>query len=129
MSIPGVSPPVALGRRLLVDGGVLDNLPVSTMAAEDEGPVIASDVTQAEQRALAPGEAPPDIGLIETLARVVLLGTTDTEALARRHADLVILPEKDEVGRLEFHMLEAMRDAGRRAALRALENAPASLFG
>jgi predicted acylesterase/phospholipase RssA len=129
MSIPGVSPPVALGQRLLVDGAVLDNLPVSTMAAEDEGPVIASDVTQAEQRVLAPGEAPPDIGLIDTLARVMLLGTTDTEAHARRHADLVILPEKDDVGQLEFHTLEAMRDAGRRAALSALENAPASLFG
>ncbi len=129
MSIPGVSPPVALGQRLLVDGGVLDNLPVSTMAAENEGPVIASDVTQPEQRVLAPGEAPPDIGLIETLARAMLLGTTDTEALARRDADLAILPEKGEVGRLEFYMLEAMRDAGRRAALSALENAPASLFG
>ena len=49
--------------------------------------------------------------------------------LARRHADLAILPEKGEVGRLEFYMLEAMRDAGRRAALSALENAPASLLG
>lgn len=129
MCIPGISPPVVIGQRLLVDGGVLDNLPISTMAAEREGPIIAADVTQPEQRSLAPDEAPPQIGLIDTLARVMNLGTTDTEALGKRLADLLITPDKDDVGRLEFHMLDTMREAGRRATLSALENAPASVFG
>ena len=45
-AIPGVFPPVATtDGRLLVDGGVLDNLPVATMARTGEGPVIAVDVT------------------------------------------------------------------------------------
>ena len=43
--LPGIGPPVAAGDRLLVDGGVLDNLPVATMAARGEGPVIAVDVS------------------------------------------------------------------------------------
>src|SRR3712207_235006 len=42
-AIPGYVPPVALGDRLLVDGGVLNNLPVDLMA-RDEGPVIAVNV-------------------------------------------------------------------------------------
>jgi NTE family protein len=129
MSIPGIFPPVVIGQRLLVDGGVLDNMPVSTMAADREGPIIAADVTEPEQRSLAPDEAPPQIGLIDTLARVMNLGTTDTEALGRRHADLLITPDKEDVGRLEFHMIDTMRDAGRTAAIRALENAPARVFG
>jgi predicted acylesterase/phospholipase RssA len=129
MSIPGIFPPVVIGQRLLVDGGVLDNMPVSTMAADGEGPIIAADVTEPEQRSLAVDEAPPQIGLIDTLARVMNLGTTDTEAHGRRHADLLITPDKEDVGRLEFHMLDTMRDAGRKATLRALENAPASVFG
>ena len=45
LAIPGVFPPVAVDGRLLVDGGVLDNLPVATMARTGEGPVIAVDVT------------------------------------------------------------------------------------
>lgn len=129
MSIPGIFPPVVIGQRLLVDGGILDNMPVSTMAADREGPIIAADVTEPEQRSLAPDEAPPQIGLLDTLARVMNLGTTDTEALGRRHADLLITPDKEDVGRLEFHMLDTMRDAGRKATLRALEDAPASVFG
>lgn len=129
MSLPGVLPPVPLGQRLLVDGGVLDNLPITTMAAQNEGPIIASDVTEPEQRLLAAGEEPPEIGLIDTLARVMCLGTSDTELLGRRHAELLITPDHELVGRLEFHMLDRMRDAGRRAALDALEQAPARLFG
>ena len=80
MCLPGITPPVVIDQRLLVDGGVLDNMPISTMAAQAEGPIIAADVTEPERRSLAPDEAPPQIGLIDTLARVMLLGTTDTEA-------------------------------------------------
>jgi len=41
-----VFPPIPTPEgRLLVDGGVLDNLPVETMARDNEGPVIAVDVT------------------------------------------------------------------------------------
>jgi len=42
-----------------------------------------------------------------------------------RYADLLIRPRPEGVGLLEFHQLEA----GRAAALEALEHAPACLFG
>jgi len=129
MCIPGVVPPVALGGRLLIDGGVLDNLPVTTMAAEAEGAVIASDVNEPEQRVLAPGEPVPVPTLMDTLQRLILLGTADTAETGRRHADLYIAPDQSSVGRMEFHMLDTMRESGRRAALSALETAPDSLFG
>lgn len=44
VSIPGLLPPVAVGDQLLVDGGVLNNLPVDVMADTGEGPVVAVDV-------------------------------------------------------------------------------------
>ncbi|MEA2459670.1 MAG: hypothetical protein QOC95_2642, partial [Thermoleophilaceae bacterium] len=45
MALPGILPPASLDGRLLLDGGVLNNLPVDVMAASGEGPVIASDVS------------------------------------------------------------------------------------
>ena len=45
MSLPGLVEPVRLHGGLLVDGGVLNNLPVDVMAARKEGPVVAVDVT------------------------------------------------------------------------------------
>jgi predicted acylesterase/phospholipase RssA len=56
------------------------------------------------------------------------MGSVDTAEAARRHADLVILPEDDGVGLFEFHMIDAMREVGRHAARRALASAPVSLF-
>ena len=129
MALPAFAPPVRLDDRLLIDGGVLDNLPVATMAADGEGPIIASDVDEREDRHVGRVTAPErDPTLPETLFRLILLQTEDTRAAARRHAQLAISPEQDGVGRLEFHQLDRMREQGRRAAIRALESAPAQLF-
>jgi NTE family protein len=45
-SLPGILPPVSTPEGVLVDGGVMENLPVSTMRAVNNGPVIAVDVTR-----------------------------------------------------------------------------------
>jgi EmrB/QacA subfamily drug resistance transporter len=130
MSLPAFAPPVRLDGRLLCDGGVIDNLPVAEMAADGEGPIIACDVGEPMDRHVGRVEAPDrDPTLSETLYHLVLMRTEDTLAAARRYAQLVILPERDGVGRLDFHQLDRMREQGRRAAVRALETAPAELFG
>ncbi len=43
-SIPGIFPPQRVEGGQLVDGGVVDNLPIDVMAARFEGAIIASDV-------------------------------------------------------------------------------------
>lgn len=148
MCFPGLCPPVAgTDGALLIDGGVLSNLPVDLMAAADEGPVIAVDVSQrfdpptdkrphGRRRLLKPRpieEWPWDDSrtlpsFTETLTRLVMIGSADTQEAGRRHADLVIMPPNDGVGILEFHQLDRMRDAGRRAAIEALESAPPELL-
>jgi predicted acylesterase/phospholipase RssA len=139
LAIPGVFPPLTTkDGRLLVDGGVLDNLPVATMASAGEGPVIASDVTGRMgtvrrparpraarlaaplRRALTGSEAAlPRLG--ETIVRTVMVGGTDTVAAAREHADLVIAPKVGGVGLLDWKRLDDVREIGRRAAREALE--------
>ena len=59
---------------------------------------------------------------------MLLLGSENTTQAARRYADLVIRPRAEGVGLLEFHQLDAAREAGRAAAREALERAPAGLF-
>lgn len=124
------------GQDLFVDGSPIDNLPVKTMADMGEGPVIAVDVKATLERP-GPGEAgragddrdPRPPGLSETLMRVLLLGSENTSEAARRHADLVIKPRPVGVGLLEFHQLDAAREAGRAAAREALQQAPDGLLG
>jgi NTE family protein len=45
VALPGILPPVTHHGHLLVDGGVMNNLPVDVMRTRLAGPIIASDVT------------------------------------------------------------------------------------
>ena len=44
ISIPGLLPPVQHGEQLLVDGGLLNNLPADVMCADPDGEVICVDL-------------------------------------------------------------------------------------
>jgi predicted acylesterase/phospholipase RssA len=59
MSLPGIFPPVFHEGDLLIDGGVMNNLPVDVMTARLRGgPLIASDLnTEVELRAAEPFDA------------------------------------------------------------------------
>ena len=67
-------------------------------------------------------------GIGETVTRVLLLGSANTSEAARRHADLVIRPRVEGIGLLEFHQIDAAREAGRAAARAALEQIAGGLF-
>ena len=94
VAIPGVLPPVPHEGDLLVDGGVLNNLPVDEMRAMNPaGTVIAVDVapkhgprakedfglsvsgTRQLVRKIAPGAAPQTPGIVRTFLRSMLLGS------------------------------------------------------
>jgi NTE family protein len=142
MALPGIFPPMAMNGRLLVDGGVLDNLPVETMARTGEGPVIAVDVTgqlgqirgvqrpraasleRQMRRALTGSDTEiPRFG--ETIMRTVTVGSIDTVLAGRKYADLVITPRVGGIGLMDFKTLPKVRELGRDAARAALAANPA----
>ena len=134
--IPVLAPPQVRGREIFVDGSLVDNLPVATMADMGEGPIIAVDIKATfdaaadgvpmVERVISDRRAPT---LGETLTRVLLLGSSNTSEAAREHADLVIKPRVEGVGLLEFHQIDAAREAGRLAARDALERGVEELLG
>ncbi len=136
MSLPLIAPPIRRDGGLLIDGSLLDNLPIEPMSATGEGPILAVDVKAgrgtAGRRERARGRAgePSAVPLLpETMARIALLSSANTDESARRHADLTIPIRVDGVGLLEFHQIDVARAAGRSAALAALEDPPAWLLG
>jgi NTE family protein len=139
--LPAIGPPVMLEDKMLVDGGVLNNLPVEPLAASGEGVVIASDVTtqfQATRRSRAAagrararfretvlglGHEVP-LRLPEIVVRTITLGSIDTVEESQRHADLVIRPAVGDVGMVGFERIDDLRRSGRDAARAALEAHP-----
>jgi NTE family protein len=145
MSVPGLIAPTRMDGRLLVDGAMLNNLPVDVMAASAEGPIIAVDVSAQEpplptqndagpartrpfrRRSADASDQLPAFG--DTLLRGLMLGSAGPAEAARQQADLLITPSSEGAGLFEYHQLDVLKDSGRRAAAEALERAPATIFG
>jgi NTE family protein len=139
VSIPGLLPPVPVGEQLLVDGGVLNNLPIDVMADTDEGPVVAVDVMRPftgrraapATRSLRSRRRAPDAGegvlpaIAEILTRVSVLGSWRAVEQSRPRAILTITVPDTGTGMLEWNRLDAMVEVGRHAAEAALQG-PAS---
>ena len=123
LRLPGIFPPYVYNGSLHVDGGVLDNLPVSALARA-EGPLIAvaigfgGDVKPAPETQSARPPRVPGIG--ETLIRTMMMGSGMAAETTMSQADVVIRPNTRGVGLLEFHQIDQARDAGRTATREAL---------
>lgn len=122
MAIPGLAPPQRRGSRLLVDGGILDNLPVDVMAAAGEGPVVAVDVVRKPGPQDPADEELPLPSIMETLARATVLGSAERSARNRALAAVTIEPPVQDIALRAFSQLDRAIEAGRAAAEAALAN-------
>lgn len=130
VAIPGVLPPVPADGELLVDGGVLDNLPIGLLT-EDEGigTIIASDVAptrgpiarddygtsvsgwKALRRRVSKGRSPYP-GIVGTLLRSTLVSSTrDRDRHVESGAiDCYLRLDLRGVGLLEFEIVDEVAD-------------------
>ena len=138
-SIPGVFPPMrTVDGDVLVDGGVLDNMPVGIMRSLHNGiSVIAVDV--GSKRDIRAGELPdsgvvsgwrwlrqrvdpraatPDMaGIIRVIMRITELGGTGAADLG----DLYIRPPVDGIAMLDFGAFDRLVELGYATASAAIE--------
>jgi len=108
-AIPGVFEPVQLGGRLLVDGGVVANLPVKVARGLGADVVIAVDVTEVT------GKAKPS-SFVEVVMRAVTILTHEGVAEAARAADVLVAPAVGDVDLLDFEAKDRAIAAGAAAA-------------
>lgn len=134
VSLPAILPPSIEDGHLLVDGGVLNNLPIDIMRTRMRGAIIAVDLAvdaiQGKQHATIPGsieylrdrltpgrpaQAAP------TLSRVILQITTMASRKemqhARKLADLYLNPPLDDFDFLDWGRMREIAAAGHRHAL------------
>jgi NTE family protein len=122
-ALPGVLPPVIDEDRVLFDGSVLDNVPVTVLAEEDEGPVVAVDVRLRpwEGRGKSNRSLP---GIVDTISRAAALGGSQNQAESHRRALLVLEPDPPERRQLDFERLDEIVEAGRETVRAALADNP-----
>jgi predicted acylesterase/phospholipase RssA len=140
-SIPGIIPPMLANGDLLVDGGVLDNLPVNMMHMRNGGgPIIASDVSapvdlkttavfgpylsgwQLLWQRLNPFVQTSDIpSLGATIMRSSLLSSAQNLDAAKAMADIYVYPPVEKYGTLEFEALDDIIRIGYEYAQKMIE--------
>lgn len=120
VSIPGVFPPVRIAPGdLLVDGGVVNNLPADILRENGAGRVIACDQGGSGTRAPDTQDNPNAIGII---MRSVILHSRISGRAWRRAADLYIESPVGDIGLLEWDCFEKAIQRGYEQARRDLEN-------
>lgn len=137
-SVPGVMPPVRLGGRWLVDGGLVNILPVDAAWMMDPEIVVAVKVGATRERRLPqlgwrvtgfltgvgqvlPNPATAKITLeILTRAAEIMLDRQTAVAMAMTGPELLIEPELGDLDLRDFGRLDEALAAGRRAAERTL---------
>ncbi|MDM3870551.1 patatin-like phospholipase family protein [Porticoccus sp. W117] len=103
MAIPGVFPPVEIDGRVLVDGGIANNLPYDLLPPECDC-TVAVDV--APTRVPQEKEAVP--GLLDAVLGTfdILLENADRQRLAKSPPSVYLKPKIVGVRTLDFDMIE-----------------------
>lgn len=106
MAIPGVFTPVRRGSQVLVDGGLLNNLPVEAAREMKANVVIAVDLH-------ASSEAAPRLkSLIDILGQSVAIAVYDNERRSLANADIIIAPDLSGLSPYDFSNPEAFIERG-----------------
>jgi NTE family protein len=113
VSVPGVFAPIRVDNRLMVDGGIVNNVPVDIVKAMGVDVVIVVDVSEP----LLPEE---DLGspLSVTLQMITLLMKQRTDQVLKSMGpdDVLISPDLGDIGSAQFDRSVAAIEMGEAAA-------------
>jgi predicted acylesterase/phospholipase RssA len=141
VSLPGILVPVVEKRHLLVDGGVVDNLPATIMKELCGGPVIVVNVSPDSdvmlEQDLQGFPSPAEIvwswvnpfkkairvpTIMTVMNRVVVVNSLFRKEVAMRQADFLVDVPVDMYGLLDFDAMDEMLEVGYRHTVGLLES-------
>lgn len=138
VSLPGILPPALEYGHLLIDGAVLNNLPVDVMRERIRGRVIAVNLAVEQEYTLDSDEVPRGLDYLKsrlipwrrpidapTISRVIMKATTLASrkevGTARKLADLYLNPPIDAYDFLDWDRLREIVEVGYQYALPRVE--------
>lgn len=108
IAIPGLLQPREWNGRLLVDGGLVRNLPAEEARALGAELLICSDVSR-------PPESREFESMLDILAVAVTIHSQEDEVRQYRECDVVLRPVSERLGASDFQELETWIEIGRAA--------------
>ena len=128
-SIPGIIPPAVIDNRLVVDGAVINNLPVDIMQQKPVGTIVAVELSADRELRVDYDEMPSAWavlrgrylpfarkyrvpGLTTILLKATELGTLERVRQAGQQADLLLRPPVRQFGMTEVRSFDRIVQAG-----------------
>jgi NTE family protein len=112
-AIPGVFNPVEYQGKLLVDGGVVDNVPSSVARERGADIVIAVDISENVVNFNI-------TNMVDVMLQAVTIISNENTKYRRKDADVLISPDVGNVGMLDFTQKKRCMQAGIEAAQKAV---------
>lgn len=113
--VPGIFTPYKFRNRLLVDGGIVNNLPVTVTKRLGADYVIAVDLLPP---GMIGGKEPGNVMELTVTAIYMLMRSTHNDGA---QADRVILPKINHVSLIDINKVDELLEAGREAAERVVD--------
>ncbi len=128
ISLPGIMNPAHFQGRWLLDGGLLNPVPVDVLLQKGADTVIAVCVERGKHRIASASDSKPP-GLMSVLTRTMnIIHGQATRDFAQK-ADLVLYPDVEEYTWDAFHRVPALVEAGAEACRRHLPEIKAFAAG
>jgi predicted acylesterase/phospholipase RssA len=136
-ALPGIIPPAVVNQRLVIDGAVVNNLPVDIMREKPVNRIIAVDLGSAEQVKVEYSSVPSPWAVLRgrylpfarrhrvpslsnILLKATLLGTLERVREQGKRADILLNPPVRNFGMTEVKSFEKIVQAGYEHAITEL---------
>lgn len=117
-TVPGALEPIEIEGHLLVDGGIVNNMPVDVAKSLGADIVIAVDIGSSLQNKQ---EIQNTVNVLDQLSTILTTNTTKEQKAFLTDKDILIRPQIDEMSTTDFSKLEDALLLGEKAALQNLQ--------
>lgn len=126
MAVPGLFPPVKLDDRLLVDGGIANNVPIDVARAMGADILIVVDISSPPK---PQAEIESFLDVVSQMVTIMTLRTAEQQMTTLGPHDVAIRPDLEGISTADFKRTPEAIPFGERAAEDALQSLAALSLG
>jgi NTE family protein len=113
-TVPGALEPIEIDGKLLVDGGIVNNMPVDVARAMGADIIIAVDIGSP---LLDQKQINSTVDVLRQLSNILTITTTNNQKLLLEEQDILIRPDIADLSTTDFSILDIALEKGEQAAL------------
>lgn len=138
ISLPGILPPAVRNGQLMLDGGIVDNLPLEHMNTLSDGPSFGVDLSNITRRELGYDKVPSNSQLMlnkitrkkkykvpniyQTIMGTMTLASNEKRLAYENKFDVLIKPAVSRYGFLNFDRIDDLIEEGYSASFSVLQD-------